>query len=204
MKKKFTLFLIASLILVGLIGCGMQKNNTPVSSDYDDIHSTQVQATPQPTSIPKRTVTDVISKFNSKMKSEWTDLSSNEIESVLFSLNRTESHPEKNVTSYEYCTPNNAIGICLFENMDTKEISFGNIEINKGIISSQNQNDMLQGFMDMCYFLTYALDSTTEDEFMEIWRLMRGNEDSIAVYPKVTYQIQEYDDYLMFAFSYTD
>lgn len=150
-----------------------------------------------------KTVDEIIESYNSKIKTENSGLPQNEINALLVSYDRNEIVSQYNITSYEYSTPNDIIGICLYEDIDTREVVFGSIEINKAFINS-NGDTALSGFMQMCYYLTYAFDSsTTEDKFMEIWRTMRNNENMQASYSDVMYQIHEYSEYLMYAIKYS-
>lgn len=218
MKKQVTLILTTILLLTSLAGCGEQTTSTSNTvtptptvniSTTPDLESNNPELVESDDKISSesntrgKTVDEIIEAYNSKIKTENSGLPQNEINALLVSYDRNEIVSQYNITSYEYSTPNDIIGICLYEDIDTREVVFGSIEINKAFINS-NGDTALSGFMQMCYYLTYAFDSsTTEDKFMEIWRTMRNNENMQASYSDVMYQIHEYSDYLMYAIKYS-
>ena len=218
MKKKVTLILTTILLLTSLASCGEQttsKSNTVTPTPTVNIVTTPDLESNNPELVESddkissesntrgKTVDEIIESYNSKIKTENSGLPQNEINALLVYYDRNEIVSQYNITSYEYSTPNDIIGICLYEDIDTREVVFGSIEINKAFINS-NGDTALSGFMQMCYYLTYAFDSsTTEDKFMEIWRTMRNNENMQASYSDVMYQIYEYSDYLMYAIKYS-
>lgn len=218
MKKQVTLILTTILLLTSLAGCGEQTTSTSNTvtptptvniSTTPDLESNNPELVESDDKISSesntrgKTVDEIIESYNSKIKTENSGLPQNEINALLVSYDRNEIVSQYNITSYEYSTPNDIIGICLYEDIDTREVVFGSIEINKAFINS-NGDTALSGFMQMCYYLTYAFDSsTTEDKFMEIWRTMRNNENMQASYSDVMYQIHEYSDYLMYAIKYS-
>ena len=218
MKKQVTLILTTILLLTSLAGCGEQTTSTSNTvtptptvniSTTPDLESNNPELVQSDDKISSesntrgKTVDEIIESYNSKIKTENSGLPQNEINALLVSYDRNEIVSQYNITSYEYSTPNDIIGICLYEDIDTREVVFGSIEINKAFINS-NGDTALSGFMQMCYYLTYAFDSsTTEDKFMEIWRTMRNNENMQASYSDVMYQIHEYSDYLMYAIKYS-
>ena len=218
MKKKATLILTTILLLTSLASCGEQTTSTSNTvtptptvniSTTPDLESNNPELVESDDKISLesntrgKTVDEIIESYNSKIKTENSGLPQNEINALLVSYDRNEIVSQYNITSYEYSTPNDIIGICLYEDIDTREVVFGSIEINKAFINS-NGDTALSGFMQMCYYLTYAFDSsTTEDKFMEIWRTMRNNENMQASYSDVMYQIHEYSDYLMYAIKYS-
>lgn len=218
MKKKATLILTTILLLTSLASCGEQTTSTSNTvtptptvniSTTPDLESNNPELVESDDKISSesntrgKTVDEIIESYNSKIKTENSGLPQNEINALLVSYDRNEIVSQYNITSYEYSTPNDIIGICLYEDIDTREVVFGSIEINKAFINS-NGDTALSGFMQMCYYLTYAFDSsTTEDKFMEIWRTMRNNENMQASYSDVMYQIHEYSDYLMYAIKYS-
>lgn len=218
MINKVTLILTTILLLTSLAGCGEQTTSTSNTvtptptvniSTTPDLESNNPELVESDDKISSesntggKTVDEIIESYNSKIKTENSGLPKNEINALLVSYDRNEIVSQYNITSYEYSTPNDIIGICLYEDIDTREVVFGSIEINKAFINS-NGDTALSGFMQMCYYLTYAFDSsTTEDKFMEIWRTMRNNENMQASYSDVMYQIHEYSDYLMYAIKYS-
>ena len=218
MKKQVTLILTTILLLTSLAGCGEQTTSTSNTvtptptvniSTTPDLESNNPELVESDDKISSesntrgKTVDEIIESYNSKIKTENSGLPQNEINALLVSYDRNEIVSQYNITSYEYSTPNDIIGICLYEDIDTREVVFGSIEINKAFINS-NGDTALSGFMQMCYYLTYAFDSsTTEDKFMKIWRTMRNNENMQASYSDVMYQIHEYSDYLMYAIKYS-
>lgn len=218
MKKQVTLILTTILLLTSLAGCGEQTTSTSNTvtptptvniSTTPDLESNNPELVESDDKISSesntrgKTVDEIIESYNSKIKTENSGLPQNEINALLVSYDRNEIVSQYNITSYEYSTPNDIIGICLYEDIDTREVVFGSIEINKAFINS-NGDTALSGFMQMCYYLTYAFDSsTTEDKFMEIWRTMRNNENMQASYSDVMYQIHEYSEYLMYAIKYS-
>lgn len=218
MKKRAILILTTILLLTSLASCGEQTTSTSNTvtptptvniSTTPDLESNNPELVESDDKISSesntrgKTVDEIIESYNSKIKTENSGLPQNEINALLVSYDRNEIVSQYNITSYEYSTPNDIIGICLYEDIDTREVVFGSIEINKAFINS-NGDTALSGFMQMCYYLTYAFDSsTTEDKFMEIWRTMRNNENMQASYSDVMYQIHEYSDYLMYAIKYS-
>lgn len=218
MKKRAILILTTILLLTSLAGCGEQTTSTSNTvtptptvniSTTPDLESNNPELVESDDKISSesntrgKTVDEIIESYNSKIKTENSGLPQNEINALLVSYDRNEIVSQYNITSYEYSTPNDIIGICLYEDIDTREVVFGSIEINKAFINS-NGDTALSGFMQMCYYLTYAFDSsTTEDKFMKIWRTMRNNENMQASYSDVMYQIHEYSDYLMYAIKYS-
>ena len=207
--KKIINVLMISAVLLCATACSSGTDYEETETVTSSVVESEILETEPPTQTPdnssEKSVDKVIELYNSKLKEFYSkDANPADVETMLMSYDRKETVSQKNVVSYEYSTSSNAVGMCLFEDIDTKEIKFGNIELNKAVITQKNQANILQGFMQMCYFLTYAIEDTTEDEFMEIWRTMQSNSDYIAVYSDITYQIQDYDDYLMFAFDYKD
>lgn len=209
--KKFIAVLLATLLLVNLVGCREQEQ-TINSSTPNDSHSSvstleeESDSVELPTDTEKNTQTiadNIIEKYNSKIKEMYSGRTESEIKSVLVTFDRKEYISQYDVTSYEYSIPNNAVGMCIFEDENSGEATFGSIELNLSSYNKQNEAEVLQGFMQMCYFFSYAFDtSINEEKFMSIWNDMRNSRNKQAIYPDVMYQIQDSGNYLSFSIKY--
>jgi len=207
MKKNFVLTLLMILLVTNLVGCGNIDEKT------DETTPNVTSVTTAPTEMPAGetgtkmnshvTVSEVVERYNSKIRTETTNASQEEISVLLVSYEHEEAVPQHNAYLYEYGTPNGFVGLTLMEDADTKEIIFGYIEMNKSFINSSNEEMALQAFMQMCYYITCSIDITiTEDDFMTIWRSMRNNPDMQTFHSGVMYQVKEIDEFLTYSIKF--
>ena len=175
-----------------------EKNtHTPTFTTKPSTEATENQdATSSKADVSAYSAEKIIVRYNDNVRNSNYNLSSEDKQEMYVSFDRQQNIPDGSGMSYEYANQDNLIGIVIFED-NTGEAFFCSIEIPNAVLN--RGNTILQGFMQMSYFISSAYNNgMSEDAFMNIWRNMRNGNNKTSVYNYKTYQIQDDGQYTRF------